>query len=482
MLDSLVLAVASVVLPLVAATLSFLLGRRSAPWLPLAFGFAILAAVLPLAGTNGTQSFALGGWAAPLGIEWRLDGQAALMMVVTAILAQAVALFAAGHLPREELRREAGRFWPPFLFLWAAMNAVYLSNDLFNLFVALELASLSAVVLVTLKGKGEALTAGMRYLLVSQAGSLSYLVGVGFLYAGFGTLHFGQLAERIEANDTALLALALMSVGLFAKTAFFPLHIWLPLAHGAAPAPASALLSGLVVKASFFVLMRLWIEIMGPVAGEGVRQLAGWCGAAAVIWGSLLALCQTRLKLVVAYSTVAQLGYLLLVLPLTFQPGEAARDALAGIMLLVVAHAFAKASMFLACGLILEALGHDRLNAIEGAARHIPMTVFAMGLAGLTLVGLPPSGGFVAKWLLMTASIQTGQWWWVPVLLLGGLLAGGYVFMILARTFRQPEEVTDFRPIPHGLEILTLSLGVASTLLAFWAQPFLRIADAGMMR
>lgn len=476
------LAAATVVLPLLAAPMAFLAGRRSAPLLPLVTGFAVLAAALALAGevaALGGTTHALGGWEPPLGIAWRIDGLAVLMVLLTAILCQGVALFAAGHLPRQELRREASRFWPPFLFLWGGLNAVFLSADLFHWYVTLELVSLAAVVLVTLPGQGPALTAGMRYLLVSQAGSLAFLAGVGFIYAGFGTLAVDQLGARMEPGLAAMAALTLMSAGLFAKTAFLPLHGWLPMAHGSAPAPASALLSALVVKASFYVLLRLWIEVLGPAAPEAARQLAGACGAAAVLWGSVLALRQTRLKLLIAYSTIAQIGYLLMVLPLTAGGQDIAKDALLGGIMLILSHAFAKAAMFMAAGLILQALGHDRLKEIQGAAQHMPMTVSAIGLAGITLVSLPPSGGFVAKWLLLHAAMESGQWWWVPVLLAGGLLAGAYVFLVMARAFFHPEgQAGEFRPVPHWLEVLTLLMALASVLLGFLVEPVAMLLGA----
>lgn len=476
------LAAATIVLPLLAAPMAFLAGRRSAPALPLATGFVVLASAVALAGevaALGGVSHALGGWEPPLGIAWRIDGLAVLMVLLTAVLCQGIALYAAGHLPRAELHGEASRFWPPFLFLWGGLNAVFLSADLFHWYVTLELVSLSAVVLVTLPGKGPALTAGMRYLLVSQAGSLAYLTGLGFIYAGFGTLAVDQVGQRMAPSPAASAALALMSAGLFAKTAFMPLHGWLPMAHGSAPAPASALLSGLVVKASFYVLLRLWIEALGPAASEAARQLAGACGAAAVLWGSVLALRQTRLKLLIAYSTIAQIGYLLMVLPLTGGDHKVASDALLGGIMLVLSHAFAKAAMFMAAGLFLEALGHDRLKDIQGAAQHMPMTVSAIGLAGITLVSLPPSGGFAAKWLMLHAAMESGQWWWVPVLLAGGLLAGAYVFLVMARAFFRAEgQAGEFRPVPHWLEVLTLLVALISVLLGFLVGPIAALLEA----
>lgn len=456
------LLTALVALPLAAALLVPLLPPHWRDGATVAMGMLLLLltlALLALVVTDGPLQLGLGGWPAPLGIRWRADVPAALFLTTTAITAFSVALFAAGYLPQHLVRNE--RFWSPFLLLWAALNGLFLSGDAFNLYITLELLTLAAVTLVTLENSPGALSGAMRYLLVALAGSTAYLAGVAFLYHDTATLDLALAAERI--GPSALFGLALMSVGLMAKGALFPLHTWLPPAHAAAPAPGSALLSGLVVKAAFYVLFRLWLEL--APAPETARQLIGACGAGAVLWGSLLALRQARLKLVVAYSTVAQLGYLLLLFPLA--TGVWSATAFAGGIWLGLAHAMAKASMFLAAGLVLHGMGHDRIADLGGLARHAPMTVFSLALAGITLMGLPPSGGFVAKWLLLQAAIGSGQWLWAVVLLGGGLLAAGYTFRILAASFG--DEVPE-RRIPRHLEWPTLALALGSLVTGLLAQ------------
>ncbi|HYH20972.1 MAG TPA: proton-conducting transporter membrane subunit [Azospirillum sp.] len=468
-------ATVMVVLPLLAAAAAFLLGGRWAAWAGNLAAPVLVAgaAVLALAVGRGEEvRHALGGWGAPLGIEWRLDGAGAAMQLATALVGWGVALFATGYEPHGDLERAPGRFWPPFLMLWAGLDALCLSADVFNLYVALELIALAAIVLVTLEGKAAAVTAAMRYLLVAQVGALCYFVGVGFLY-GFGTLDLTQLGAAVRPGVPATLALALMTVGLMAKSALVPLHVWLPPAHSAAPSPASALLSGLVVAASMLVLLRLWAAVFDAVAGEALKQAIGALGVASVLWGSLLALRQERLKPLLAYSTVAQVGYLLLLVPL----GGAA-GAWPGGFLLLIAHALAKAAMFLAAGLILEALGDDRLPSIHGAARHMPMTVFALGIGGLTLMGLPPSGGFLAKWLLLGAALESGQWWWALALLAGGLLAAGYVFTILAHAFKEASDAP-FTPVRPWMEGIPLGLAVVSLLMGLAGAPLTALLEAG---
>ena len=196
------------------------------------------------------------------------------------------------------------------------MNAVFLGNDLFNLYVALELLTFAGVPLVCLAGSPATLIAALRYLLFALLGSVIYLLGAVLIYANYGTLDIGLLSGELRPELGSWLAIALMTAGLAAKTALFPLHIWLPPAHSGAPPAASALLSALVVKGSFFLVVRLWFDLAPTIIGEMAGQILGTMGAGAIVIGGVVALGQARLKLLVAYSTVAQIGYLFLIFPL----------------------------------------------------------------------------------------------------------------------------------------------------------------------
>ena len=235
------------------------------------------------------------------------------------------------------------------------------------------------------------------------------------MYGAYGTLDIVLLSSRVRAEPAAWVALALMTAGLLAKAALYPLHLWLPPAHAGAPAPASAVLSGLVVKAPFFLVVRLWFDVMPRLIDARAAQLLGVLAASAILFGSVVALRQARLKLLIAYSTVAQIGYLFLMFPLAGGPQMShfwSATAWTGGVLQAISHAFAKAAMFMSAGLVYEALGHDRIAGLAGIGRALPITVFAFGLGGMSLMGLPPSGGFVAKAMLLTAAVAGGQWWW----------------------------------------------------------------------
>ena len=248
------------------------------------------------------------------------------MMITTAVVICAVGLFARADFQTPQGMSEARAplaFWTLLLALWGALNAVLLGDDLFNLFVALELLTFAAVPLVCLDGRAETLSAALRYLLFALLGSMLYLLGTVLLYGAYGTLDIVLLSERVRAEPAAWTAVTLMTVGLLAKTALFPLHLWLPPAHAGAPAPASAVLSALVVKGSFVLILRLWFDVMPGVPGHAAAQLLAALGAAAIVFGSVLALRQARLKMLIAYSTVAQIGYLFLMFPLAAGPGAA---------------------------------------------------------------------------------------------------------------------------------------------------------------
>jgi multicomponent Na+:H+ antiporter subunit D len=480
----------AILLPLGGALATFLVGRRfeaTVGWLVAAANLAGAGAIAAHVWRDGTQRHAVGGWGAPLGIDLAADGLSAIMLLLTAIVALGISTYSVVHLRMEETLagRGAGEdlYWPLWLFLLAALNGVLLSGDVFNLYVLLELVSLASVALAALAGRPDALVAAMRYLLAAMVASLFYLAGVALLYAGHHALDMAVLAESVGTTRADRVACAFIALSLLLKSALFPLHFWLPPAHSNAMAPVSALLSALVVKASFYVLVRLWVSVFAATVTVSMAQILGAFGAAAIIWGSLQAMRQVRLKLLIAHSTVAQIGYLFLIFPLiTVEMRDAAWLPMAwtGTFFQVLAHALAKSAMFLAAGAVVLALGTDRLEALHGTAGRLPMTTFALGLAGVTLIGLPPSGGFVAKWLLLKATIESGQWWWAPVLVVGGLLTAGYVFLMLAHAFQPRQSVAEVRAVPRWLEASALGLALAGILVGFRAEEFLHLLSIGI--
>jgi formate hydrogenlyase subunit 3/multisubunit Na+/H+ antiporter MnhD subunit len=474
-----------ILVPLMAAGAASL-GRRRArlPAFCAAFALPPMTALLAWqVAAGGPRRTAVGGWGAPLGITLYADGLAAALLAVTALVGCLVTLYASAyfHDPSSKTGGSAP-FWPLWMFLWSALNALFLSADIFNLYVTLELTGLSAVALTALARSAPAVSAALRYLFVSLTGSLAYLMGVALLYSATGTLSAGMLGGRLGPGPAAA-AFALMSAGLALKTALFPLHFWLPPAHASAPAPVSAVLSGLVVKSTFYILLRLWFGLFPPGLAAAAAFLPGLLGAGAVLWGSIQALRAERLKLLVAYSTVAQIGYLFLVLPLGQAAGQAGAAVGAGIAL-ILAHACAKSAAFLAAGNVLTAFGHDRIGELGGIVRQLPISMFAFATAGVSLIGLPPTGGFVAKWLLLKTALASGRWDLAAVVLGGGLLATATIFRVFSRAFRYvpPEELCTpaCAPVSRRREWAALALALAAMGLGFAAVPLLGLLAAGM--
>lgn len=431
-----------VALPLAGSLLALVWPRRG-DVIGVAATAATLVASAMVVGrvaAQGTLEHALGGWTPGLGIALRADTLSSVFVLMSATVTLAAGLHATGY-----FRDAAGKahFWPLWLMMLTALHALLLSGDLFNLYVTLELLGLAAVALAALGGSRSAVAAALRYLTVGLLGSMAFLAGVALLYAAYGTLDMPTLAERVRPQPAAWVALVLMTGGLLIKSALLPLHFWLPDAHANAPAPVSAALSALVVKAAFYLVVRLWLDVLDATVTPAAAGLLGVLGAVAVVWGSWQAWHAVRLKLLAAYSTVAQLGYLFLFLPLLLaMPAGDPRDVVFGaLVLFALTHGFAKSAFFLGAGVIQQHAGHDRIADLGGTARALPVTTFVLALAGVALIGLPPSGTFLAKWQLLSAAIAVGQWIWLPVIAVGSLLAGAYVFRVLGHAFAPGERV-----------------------------------------
>ena len=474
------LLVLAIVLPVVGALLAFATGGRALERIALAtlpLGLVVAAAIaFATASAGAPLVYLLGGWAPPLGVALRADGLSAVMVAVTAVVICAIGVFARADFrtPVQSIEARAPfAFWILLLAIWAALNAAFLAGDLFTVYVALELLTFAAVPVVSLNGRAETLQAALSYLLFALVGSVLYLVGTVLLYGAYGTLDIVLLSRRVHAEPATLVAATLMTVGLLAKTALFPLHLWLPPAHAGAPAAGSAVLSALVVKGSLFIVVRLWFNVMPGVPGFTATQLLGGLGAAAILFGSVVALRQERLKLLIAYSTLAQIGYLFLMFPLAFAAASAQLEngaALAGGLLQAISHATAKAAMFMSAGLISAALGHDRIAMLGGVGRVLPLSVLAFAVAGVALIGVPPSGAYLAKELLLGAAFATEQWWWAVVVQAGGIFTSAYLVMVLVHTLAPATRpLIPLVPVSWYQEAAALALALCSLLLGLVA-------------
>ncbi|MFT6915305.1 MAG: multicomponent Na+:H+ antiporter subunit D [Motiliproteus sp.] len=474
-----------VLLSLVAALVVFIAPRNAERIATVATSLTLVSVVLLLAEvmTEGPQFLILGGWRQGLGVALYADRLSVLFLLMSAAVCLASTIFASRYFEQSRYRPQ---FWPLWLLLQTAIYALLLAGDLFNIYVTLELLGLSAVTLSALGGSRTAVRAALNYLILGLLGSLLFLAGIALIYGRYGSLDLQLLAGVVEAGPSLWVAMALMTAGLLLKSALLPLHFWLPTVHANAPAPVSAVLSALVVKVAFYLVMRLWLGLFNPAVTPIAADLLGFLGALAILWGSWQAMITERLKLLAAYSSIAQLGYLFLFLSLllVMPEGDERQLLLGALVLFALSHGFAKSALFLAAGTIQQHAGHDRIAELRGVASQLPLTFFSLGLAGVALIGLPPSGSFLAKWQLLSTSLLAGQWYWVAVISFGSLMACVYMFRVLSIAFGA-EGIARKRINSRREELPALALAVTATLIlglgGVWVWRVLHVGAAGVV-
>lgn len=423
---------------------------------------------------NGARIVTIGGWVAPLGIGFVADGLAALMLLMTSGVGIAVALqatswglWSSNRMSEKAASLSAG-FWPLWLATLGAMNALFLSGDLFNIYVTFEILGLTAVGLTALSGTQSALRAAFDYLSASLAGSLLLLLGLALSYGAIGRVDL-EAVPMLTETVAGRIALALIVVGLAVKAALFPLHFWMPAAHSSAAPVASALLSALVVKGALYVILRISIE--GGAGMEALRFALAVMGAGAMLLGAWGALRATRLKLLVAQSTIAQIG--LIALAIGVAGDNMQQNGLwKAAALLMLSHALAKAAMFIAVGRIAEELGHDRISGLNRKELRPGAAEFAFAIASVSIIGLPPTAGFLGKWILIDGLIARDAWIWVALILIGTALSAAYLSRVVSRCLRGGPHIAANAHHPTwrigditalGLATSALVLGLAST-------------------
>lgn len=456
------LAILQVIVPLMAAPLCLLLTRPRLAWLftLLASGLAFLTSCLLLQQvmTSGTIIYELGGWDAPWGIEYRIDQlNAFLLLIITAI--STVVLFAAHTSIQDEIPADRHTiFYVLYLLSLAAMLGIVATGDAFNVFVFLEISSLSAYALIALGKDRRALWASYQYLIMGTIGATFILIGIGLMYQMTGTLNMDDLAKRlpeVAQTRTIFTAFAFVIVGICLKLALFPLHLWLPNAYAYAPSIVTAFFAATATKVAIYLLIRFTFSVFGlsfSFTHLPLQILFVVLGLAGIFVASTAAIYQTNIKHLFAYSSIAQIGYMIVGFSASTVTG------LTATLLHVFNHALMKGALFLALGAVMYRIGSTQLSQFHGLGRQMPLTMAAIVIGGLSLIGVPLTVGFVSKWYLVLAVIENG-WWPVAVLiLLGSLLAVVYVWRIV--------EVAYFKPAPAGSE--TIKEAPASFLIPVW--------------
>lgn len=459
-----------VVIPLLGAVLVAFLRRGG-----LAFAFAlVLSWIMPLiAGallwqtlSTGPISYHLGGWEPPWGIEYRVDVLSGFVLVLVSTVSAVMMPFAHRSVALEIDERRQAWFYCMYLLCLTGLLGITITGDAFNAFVFLEISSLSSYVLIAMGHDRRALLSAFQYLIMGTIGATFYVIGIGLLYLLTGTLNMVDIAARLgpawaDHSRAVVAALAFVTVGVSLKLALFPLHGWLPNAYAYSPSWATAFLSATATKVAIYLLIRFFFSIFAvafafqtlPI-GEVIIILS----VAAMFIASLIAVFETDLKRMLAYSSVAQIGYITLGVGLANQAG------LTGGLVHIVNHALMKAALFLAVGAVFYRAGTVQLKDLAGIGRRMPLTMAAFTVAGFGLIGTPGTAGFISKWYLAIGALDHG-WWWMVLLIVGSsLIALVYVGRVLEVIWlRDPEpalvQVSD-PPLSMLLPLLVLAAAV----------------------
>jgi multicomponent Na+:H+ antiporter subunit D len=434
-----------VVIPLIAGPLCVILRRGALAWaLALAVSWISLAIAVTLLGRvleEGVVSYAMGGWLAPWGIEYRVDTVNAFVLLLVSAISSLVLTYARASLEAEVPAEQHYLFYTVYLLCLTGLLGITITGDAFNLFVFLEISSLSSYVLISLGSDRRALTAAFQYLVMGTIGATFLLIGIGLLYMMTGTLNMADLAERLAAvNRTrpVLAAFAFITVGISLKLALFPLHLWLPNAYAYAPSVVTAFLAATATKVAVYVLLRFVFTVFGAAFAFEATPLAELLlplALIAVFTASTVAIFQDDIKRMLAYSSVAQLGYMILGVSFASVTG------LTATIVHLFNHALMKGALFMAMGCVFLRLGTVRIEAFRGLGRTMPFTMAAFVVGGLSLIGIPLTVGFISKWYLLLAALERGWWWAAALVLLGSLLAVVYVWRVVeAAYFREPPE------------------------------------------
>ena len=422
---------------------------------------AAIAAVIAC-GDGTVIEYAYGGWQPPFGIAARIDGIGALIATLIAGVSLAVLTYA-GPTLRAELPRDEPAYYAMSLLLVAALQGMVATADLFNLYVFLEISSLSAYALIAIGG-GAASLASFRYLLIGTVGASFYLLGVAYLFALTGSLNAADVAQalfQVAPSGALLAALGLLSVGLGLKMAIFPMHGWLPDAYTYAPSATSALIGGLMTKVAALALLRALYGVFRPAhadlvvpVGDVIEILA----CLGILGGSLMAVAQRDFKRLLAYSSVAHLGFIALGL------GLGNRDGVSGAVFHMVAHGVAKATLFLIAGGVTYRLGRRSIDALAGLQHAMPLSTVALVVAAFSMIGLPPTAGFYSKWYLMMGCLEAGRADLFAVVVASTLLSAWYFLRLFEIVFFTAGEAPRRRELPAAM-LAPIAVGALTLLV-----------------
>ena len=470
------LPVLTVVVPLIAGFLTPIVGwidkRLTWYWVMLA-----MFVVLLIAGSNlltvidsGTIHYKLGGWDPPFGIEYVIDLLNGFVCLIIAFIGFMVSIYSLESV-KKEIPGKTTPFYSVFLLLITGLMGMTITGDIFNFYVFLEISSLTAYALIAMGDRGDGVVASFNYLIMGTVAASFILLGIGYLYAVTGTLNMADMQSILPSicdSKVVLAALAFFMAGFSIKVGLFPLHAWLPDAYTHAPSTASALIAGLMTKVGVYAMIRFMFGVFTPafVIDVNMTEILTWAAALAIIVGSVLAIAQSDIKRMLAYSSISQIGYILLGVGLVNMIG------MQGGFLHIMNHAFMKCALFLVAGAIFYRTGIRNLYQFQGLGKKMPVTTTVFLVAALSMIGVPGTVGFTSKWYLALGSIEADQWIFVAVILVSSLLNIVYFWRIFDNIwFGHPHEIENIKRDEAPLTMLVpmVILGILCVFFGFFA-------------
>lgn len=438
-----------IAIPLILAAITAILPGRKIAWWTTTFITIVLAiTALALAQyelENGMSIYQMGGWAPPHGISLVIDALSAPVLVLIASMAVITMIYAMPATIAEIEPKKRAPFYAAFLLCMAGLMGMVITGDAFNVFVFLEVSSISTYALVAMGASRDrrALVAAYNYLIMGSIGATFFVIGIGFLYMETGTLNMADMARILAdmegGSRVSMVAFGFIIVGLGLKLALFPLHMWLPGAYAYSPTPVTAFLASTATKAALYLLIRFTFFVFNPefdYVGAILAYLIVGLGVVGMLFASLQAIFQTDVRRTLAFSSVAQVGYMLLGI------GVATTASVAAGYLHLINHAVIKGGLFLAVGAMWYRFGITRTEDFRGLSKTMPLTMGAFTICGFSLIGVPFTAGFVSKVALAEAAAEQGYWWSVGIIMMSSILAVIYIGRILMTAyFQDPPKV-----------------------------------------
>jgi multicomponent Na+:H+ antiporter subunit D len=467
------LPVLTVVIPLIAGFMTPIVGwidRKLCWYWVMLTMFAVLlmtSSNLYTVITSGTIHYHLGGWTPPIGIEYVIDLLNGFVCIIIAFIGLMVGIYSIESITKE-LPNKIIPFYSIFLLLITGLMGMTITGDIFNFYVFLEISSLTAYALIAMGDRGDGVVASFNYLIMGTVAASFILLGIGYLYAVTGSLNIADMQNLLPViydSKVVLAALAFFMVGFSIKVGLFPLHAWLPDAYTHAPSAASALIAGLMTKVGAYAMIRFMFSVFTPEFVIDITRMAEiltWAAALAIIVGSVLAIAQSDIKRMLAYSSISQIGYILLGVGLVNVIG------MQGGLLHILNHSLMKCALFLVAGAIFYRTGIRNLHQFQGLGKKMPVTTTVFLIAGLSMIGVPGTVGFTSKWYLALGSIEAGQWIFVIVILISSLLNIVYFWRVFDNIwFGHPHEVEHIKRDEAPLSMLIPMVILAALCIFF---------------